>query len=217
MIVRRILILLITAVLLVACSSDSDDGESNSNDAQPTDDTSQTITADDPTPTIEVVDSSAANTADSGDAGTFSIQVTGAYETDIPYVNYNYFDDPNLGRYDLRFLTDESGDNPVLLNDLIFVLPSSISEGTYPIVGGGSISPLGNIGDFTQVEATLVINLAPPEGLPLAMNNPFVGEITITGNDNGSLSGTFSIVMGEGDEAITITGQLDGLSGSVLP
>lgn len=210
MIVRRILILLITAVLLVACSSDSSD-DSEPDTVQPTDDTSQ-VTAVDATPNREVV----ASSADNDDVGTFSVQVTGAYETSLPHVTFSYFDDPNLGRYDLRFLTDETVDNPALLNDLIFVLPSSISAGTYPIVGGGA-SPLGNIGDFTQVEATIVINLAPPGGLPIGMSNPFEGEITITDNSDGSLSATFSIVVGEGDESTTITGQLDGLSGSVLP
>lgn len=213
MIVKRLIAFLVMVGLLIAaCSSDSG-GDTSTTDtqedsAQTTDDTGSQST-DDTQPDTS-------SNGDTANAGAFSIQVSGAYETTIPYVTYSYVAGA-VGRYDLRFFTDEDAEDVVLLNDVILVLPADIPVGSYPIAGEGGAVPMALIGDYGQTEASVFVNLAAPGGLPLAMNNPIEGEITIGDNTNGSLSASFSIVVGTGDESITISGQLAGLSGSILP
>ena len=214
-----LIIIVILGMVLVACESDSssDDADDSVAETEVNDTEATTEEPIEPTPTQEAEeepDDTIETDAQTVDSDAFTVTVTGAYETTLPFVTYQY-NDGTLGRYDLRFRPNE--DEGVLAGDLVIVLPATLEAGTYAISGDGGVVPQASIGDFEQVEATIYVNLLPPDSFPLAMNNPIEGELVITDNSDGVLTGTFTLVAGSEEEQITVTGVLNGLNGSLEP
>ena len=149
------------------------------------------------------------------DPNSFAAEVSGLYETSIPYITFEFADEPD-GVYELRFHMGPDDDDNVLNQDFILVLPGDIEEGIYEIEPGTSNE--GQFIDLDPERSQLTVNLSPPGEPSIAgASTDITGEVMIAENTGGMLTGNFRIVITGTTGETIIDGEMTELSGSVEP
>lgn len=193
--VMRLFLITLLAVVLVACGGRSNNDSSESPEANDPAENAQPVEA---TPNV----------------GSIDVDVSGAYTTTLNYVSFERTTGEG-GVYTMRFFVDASEAASPVENDLVIVLPNDVRPGAFIIAPG--IGPERGFATLDSPVASVVVNLAPRGEAAYAASRVVTGDVALSSTADNSLSGTFQIVVGDGDQQMIIDGQMRSLSGSILP